>query len=96
MINFSDIGYAICFKNNEIIHYCYPFYDLNKSPKDMGLIMMTKTIEYAKDSGLKYVYLGSLQRPGDIYKLQFEGIEWFDGKEWSNDIQKAKDILNNV
>lgn len=96
LINFSDIGYAICFKNNEIIHYCYPFYDLNKSPKDMGLIMMTKTIEYAKDSGLKYVYLGSLQRPGDIYKLQFEGIEWFDGKEWSNDIQKAKDILNNV
>lgn len=96
LINFSDIGYAICFKNNEIIHYCYPFYDLNKSVKDMGLIMMTKTIEYAKDNGLKYVYLGSLQRPNDVYKLQFEGIEWFDGKEWSNDIQKAKDILNNV
>jgi arginyl-tRNA--protein-N-Asp/Glu arginylyltransferase len=57
---------------------------------------MTKTIEYAKSIGLKYVYLGSLQRPGDVYKLQFEGIEWFDGKEWKKDTKQIKDLLNNL
>lgn len=93
LLNYSDIGYAICYGNNEIIHYSYPFYDLKKSPKDMGLGMMTKAIIWAKDAGLKYIYLGSLQRPGDVYKLQFEGIEWFDGKKWQKDTEKVKMIL---
>ncbi len=88
-----SIGFAICYKNAEIIHYCYPFYDLENSTKDMGLIMMTKTISWAKEAGLKYVYLGSLQRPGDVYKLQFSGIEWFDGEKWSGDIEEVKKIL---
>jgi arginyl-tRNA--protein-N-Asp/Glu arginylyltransferase len=94
LLSFSDVGYAICYKNSEMIHYCYPFYDLEKSDKSMGLIMMTKTIESAKVSGLKYVYLGSLQRPNDVYKLQFSGIEWFDGEKWSEDLEVAKKILN--
>ena len=51
---------------------------------------MIKTIVYAKEKGLKCIYLGSLQRPSDTYKLQFEGIEWFDGKGWQNDKEKAK------
>jgi arginyl-tRNA--protein-N-Asp/Glu arginylyltransferase len=59
----------------------------------MGLGMMTTAINFAKEQGLKYVYLGSLQRPGDTYKLQFEGLEWFDGKAWQTDLQSVKDIL---
>lgn len=94
LFEYSKLGYAICYQNETIIHYSYPFYDLEKAPKDMGLIMMTKAIAEAQTLGLKYVYLGSLQRPTDVYKLQFSGIEWFDGKEWSNDTEKVKMILN--
>ena len=90
-----NLGYAICYLNNDILHYSYPFYDLEKASKDMGLVMMTKTIAEAQTLGLKYIYLGSLQRPNDVYKLQFEGIEWFDGKEWKKDINEVKNILNN-
>ncbi len=97
LITYSDakeiLGYSICYKNTEIIHYSYPFYDLEKSPKDMGLGMMTKAIEQAKSSGIKYAYLGSLQRPSDTYKLQFEGLEWFDGKAWQTDLEAVKKIL---
>lgn len=93
LFSFSGLGYAICYENNSILHYCYPFYDLEKSPKDMGLIMMTKVLEEAKTLGLNYVYLGSLQRPTDIYKLQFSGIEWFDGKIWKSDVEEVKKIL---
>jgi len=88
-------GFAICYMNNSILHYSYPFYDLKASMKDIGMGMMIRTINKAKELGLKYIYLGSLQRPTDTYKLQFEGLEWFDGEngKWENDLEKAKAIL---
>lgn len=92
LLKYGD-GFAICYVNKDLLHYSYPFYDLGKSPKDMGLGMMIKAIVWAKEKGLKYVYLGSLQRPTDIYKLQFEGLEWFDGKKWKKDIEEVKKIL---
>jgi arginyl-tRNA--protein-N-Asp/Glu arginylyltransferase len=91
--NTYPIGYAICYSSPSILHYSYPFYDLKESPGDMGMGMMIRAIEFAKNSGKKYIYLGSLQRPGDIYKLQFSGLEWFDGKVWSTDTESVKDIL---
>jgi arginyl-tRNA--protein-N-Asp/Glu arginylyltransferase len=97
------LGYAICYENTSpldasLLHYCYPFYELDKSPKDMGLGMIIRAIEYAKTTHKRYVYLGSLQRPSDVYKLQFSGIEWFDGDvgkngTWQTDIEAAKEIL---
>lgn len=88
-----NTGYVISYISKNIMHYSYPFYSLDKESKDLGLAMMIKAIEYAKNSGIKEVYLGSLQRPNDTYKLQFENCQWFDGKNWSNDIKKAKQIL---
>ncbi len=93
LFSFSNLGFAICYLNEKILHYSYPFYDLEKAPKDMGLIMMTKTIADAQTAGLEYVYLGSLQRANDTYKLQFSGIEWFDGKKWSTDLEEVKKVL---
>lgn len=89
----EKVGYAICYSDRQILHYSYPFYDMKKSPKDMGLGMMTRIIEQSKKSGLSYVYLGSLQRPSDTYKLQFSGLEWFDGNSWSSDLELAKKSL---
>ncbi len=87
------IGYSICYSSPSILHYSYPFYDLATSPNDMGMGMMVRAIEHAKNSGMKYIYLGSLQRPGDVYKLQFGGMEWFDGTTWSTDTESVKNIL---
>jgi len=86
-------GYTIAYASSSILHYSYPFYDLTSSPKDMGLGMMIRAIVSAQEKGLAYIYLGSLQRPGDTYKLQFEGLEWFTGTTWSSDIEEAKKIL---
>ncbi len=86
-------GYSICYATSSFLHYSYPFYELHAFAKDMGLGMMIQTIQYAKESGMKYIYLGSLQRPGDTYKLQFSGLEWFDGMAWSSDLEKAKKEL---
>ncbi len=89
----KPIGYTICYTSELIHHYSYPFYDLDASPKDMGMGMMVRAIESSKKLGHRYFYVGSLQRPGDTYKLQFAGLEWFDGKEWQTDTEPLKDIL---
>src|ERR1035437_3871288 len=88
----SIVGHTICYMNKDILHYSYPFYDL-KASKDTGLGMMATAVNFAKDQGLQFVYLGSLQRPTDTYKLQFEGLEWFDGKEWKTDLEEVKKVL---
>jgi arginyl-tRNA--protein-N-Asp/Glu arginylyltransferase len=87
------LGCTVCFISDSLLHYSYPFYNLETSAKDMGMGMMIRAIVYAKEKRLKYIYLGSLQRAGDTYKLQFEGMEWFDGTAWSTDLAAAKKIL---
>src|SRR3989339_1298536 len=93
----ETIGYAICYENNNILHYSYRFYDLlpktyNLIP-NLGMSMMLHTILYAQENNKKYMYLGSASRPTDVYKLQFAGLEWFDGKVWQTDIEELKNIL---
>src|SRR3989338_7648970 len=84
----KNIGYCITLETKNILHYCYPFYDLgapsSKPSANTGMGMMLKAIMWAKANGKKYIYLGSFSRPTDTYKLQFAGLEWFDGKQWQN------------
>ena len=93
------LGYCIALKTGKMLHYSYPFYVLDDSTTvggplaSLGLGMMTKAIEWAKSNGLEYIYLGSLQRPADTYKLQFAGLEWFDGQKWQTNIEPLKEIL---
>ena len=56
--------------------------------------MMLKAIVWAKENGKKYIYLGSFQLPTDTYKLQFAGLEWFDGQEWKNDLSGLKNYMS--
>ncbi len=86
-------GYAICYGTSTFLHYSYPFYALSEATKDMGLAMMLMAIDWAQKKGLEYVYLGSLQRPSDTYKLQFSGLEWFTGTTWSSDTEAVKKLL---
>jgi len=89
----GKFGYVISYNSPEIFHYSWPFYVEEKNEPSRGLSMMIKTIEWAKSAGKKYIYLGSLQRPNDTYKLQFKGGEWFDGEKWQTDIAPLKEIL---
>ena len=89
----KSIGYVICFETKNISHYSFPFYIDNPGEPSRGLGMMIIAIERAKELGKKYIYLGSLQRPNDTYKLQFRGGEWFDGEKWQTDIEPLKEIL---
>lgn len=87
------VGYTICYADSSIMQYAYPFYDLSKYANNFGMGMMLKAIELAKNSGKTHIYLGSATRPKDSYKLQFDGLEWFDGANWQQDLAQLKDLL---
>lgn len=89
----SAVGFVVAVQTPHIIHYSYPFYVEDPREASRGLGMMTMAIEWAKDLGKDYIYLGSLSRPSDTYKLQFKGGEWFDGQKWQSDIEPLKEIL---
>jgi arginyl-tRNA--protein-N-Asp/Glu arginylyltransferase len=100
-LSLSDVGLTICYSNKDILHYSYPFYDLDTASKDMGMGMMIRAIVHAQEAGARYIYLGSLQRPGDTYKLQLDSLEWFDGGhegigKWTTDMERAKEILTKI
>lgn len=90
----NQVGYAIAYTNEVIMHYAYPFYEYERFDNNFGMGMMLKAIEYAKSKDLKYVYLGSITRATDRYKLQFDGLEWFDGKDWQTNIEQAKQVIS--
>jgi arginyl-tRNA--protein-N-Asp/Glu arginylyltransferase len=92
----KNIGYCIALETKNTSHYCYPFYDLESNYQNLGMGMMLKAIVRAKEGGKKYIYLGSFQRQSDVYKLQFSGLEWFDGKQWQEDIDSLKEELKTV
>lgn len=93
------IGYCLSYINSEIVHYSYPFYNLkslivNENP-NIGLGMMLRAIVWAQENNKNYIYLGSIVDPSSKYKLQFNGLEWFDthNLEWSHDIDAVKQLV---
>jgi len=86
-------GYCIALETKNLTHYSYPFYDLDSELKNLGMGMMLKAILHAQEAHKTHIYLGSFQRPGDVYKLQFSGLEWFDGEQWKTDINELKQCI---
>jgi len=92
-IDNKKMGFCIAVETDEMIHYSYPFYDLEHTPKNMGLGMMVRAIQHAKEQKKKYIYLGSFQRESDVYKLQFKGLQFFDSENWLTDLTLLKESL---
>jgi len=104
----QDIGYCIGLQTKDFFHYTYPFYQLTNDKKqnnsslisnfqflisNIGMGMMLKAIVWTKEQKKKYVYLGSATRPIDVYKVQFDGLEWFDRERWNTGVNELKQIL---
>ncbi len=89
-LNGEEIGYCITMETDELLHYAYPFYKPDFISSNIGMGMMIKGIEQAKEDKKKYVYLGTVYSPESLYKTQFRGIEWFNENTWDKDIEKLK------
>ena len=89
----TTVGYAICYSNDEILHYSYPFYSLLFTSYSLGMSMMTRAIVWAKENDKKYVYLGSAKDSAALYKFQFKGVEWWNGEMWKTDLEELKNSV---
>ncbi len=89
------IGFCLCYVNDQVIHYAYPFYRLDIDFPNLGMGMMIRAVQWAKENDKRYIYLGSIVDETALYKLQFNALEWFDTDEhkWSDDIDLIKGIV---
>jgi len=89
-------GYVFCCLTKNILHYWYVFFDAHYlRPYSLGKWLMWRTIHWAKDKKLKYVYLGTCYGKEGLYKARdHKGIEFFDGKKWNRDINLLKKLCH--
>ncbi len=80
-------------ETDKLLHYAYPFYEPKLIGSNIGMSMMIKAIEQAKEQGKDYVYLGTVYTPESLYKTQFKGLEWFNENSWDKDIEKLKNKI---
>lgn len=89
----EEIGYCITMETKDLIHYAYPFYKSELINQNIGMAMMIQAIIHAKENNKKHIYLGTVYTKDSLYKLQFKNMEWFDGENWIDDIDKLKEKI---
>lgn len=96
VLTYNNVGYCPILETSSLIHYAYPFYNQELIGKNIGMSMMIKAIMYAQETGKQYIYLGTVYTKESMYKLQFNGLEWFDGNQWNQDLDQLKTLIQNA
>lgn len=90
-INHKNVGYVISIIKNGTLHYWFSFFSLDYPAYGLGKWMMFTVIQWAKDNGLEYVYLGTCYGEKSLYKVRdFKGLAFFDGNQWNTNMKLLK------
>jgi arginyl-tRNA--protein-N-Asp/Glu arginylyltransferase len=90
----KDIGLVMLYvEPPAMAFYYYSFYDLDYFSRNMGMYMMTCTVQHMKNLQMEFIYLGSCYSRNALYKTQFEGFEFFNGFRWSSDLEELKSLI---
>ncbi|MEM1123034.1 MAG: GNAT family N-acetyltransferase, partial [Bacteroidota bacterium] len=78
--NEKIMGYILAGIEGNAFQYWYAFFDqAYMRSHSLGKWMMWRTIHWAKDNGLAYVYLGTCYGKHSLYKVRdHKGLEFFD------------------
>lgn len=87
------IGYCPVVITDNILHYTYPFYDIAYFERNLGMGMMLSALLWAQKRKKTHIYLGTCYTESSLYKAQFNGFEYFNGYDWSSDIDQLKSFL---
>lgn len=92
----KPIAYIFAAMGDGMLHYWYSFFDtalMRDYP--LGKWLMWRTIRWAKDNELRYVYLGTCCLPRGLYKVRdHKGLEFFAGNGWSRDMDRLKALCH--
>lgn len=85
-------GYVFLVRDGVMSHFWFSFYDIELVRKSLGMWLMIREVQVAKESGQKYMYLGTCYGERALYKTNFQPVEWWDGSLWSSDLQILKKL----
>lgn len=68
-------------------------WDYAEPKLSLGTVSQYIECEFAKKNGIIYDYLMPAYERGCSYKADFKGIEWYTGKNWSNDTEQLKQLM---
>lgn len=88
------VGYILAAIEGNTLHYWYAFFDqAYMQSHSLGKWMMWRTIKWAKENGLAYVYLGTCYGKHSLYKVRdHKGLEFFDGSQWNVSTKLLKEL----
>lgn len=88
------VGYILAAIEGNTLHYWYAFFDqAYMQSHSLGKWMMWRTIKWAKENGLAYVYLGTCYGKHSLYKVRdHKGLEFFDGSQWNVNTKLLKEL----
>jgi arginine-tRNA-protein transferase len=91
------IGYVFAAMEGGTLHYWYAFFDTTLMDSyPLGKWMMWRTISWARENGLEYVYLGTCATRRSLYKVRdHKGLEYFAGDGWSADMDALKKLCHD-
>jgi hypothetical protein len=88
----THAGYSVIHQEASFLHWAYVFIDPEFDKSGLAIRMGLEVIKYAKETGAKYVYLGTCYGNNN-YKRNYPGFEYFEGPGWSSNMEKLK-LLN--
>jgi len=90
----KDVGLVTLYlEPPHMAYYYYAFYDLNYFKRNLGMFMMTSAVLEFQNRGFDYLYLGTCYSKNALYKTQFRGAEFFNGFDWSSNLQELKFLI---
>lgn len=90
------VGIVTCFSDGDsILHYNFSFFQSNAETclNNMAIFMMTKAIYFLNQNKFNHIYLGTIYTKKAKYKLQFSGLEFFNGRKWCKDLNELKFLI---
>ncbi len=90
----KSLGYILAAIEGNVLQYWFAFFDTQyMRTHSLGKWLMWRTIRWAKDNDLDFVYLGTAYKPKAMYKIRdHKGLEFFDGAGWNDDMKRLKEL----
>lgn len=89
-----EVGAVLLYlEPGRMAHYYYAFYDLRHSSRCLGMFLMTRAAVEFQAAGYGHLYLGTCYSKKALYKLQFEGLEFFNGLAWTTDLDQLRFLV---
>ena len=86
-----ELGVVLLYREApRMAFYYYAFYDLAGRDRNLGMFLMTQAVQWFAEQGLGHLYLGTCYSERALYKTQFDGVQYFNGWAWSDQLGALK------